>query len=232
MMSLNSLDILASIIFIGLIVFIAKSILADKIARVKYPFASSILFKFLLAALAIVTFLGIVYPLYHEIYENWFKIILTVTVLFFIIKHDQYYINIPIGYEVFVTRHNLIPVHKETFVRIPTNHYIQIAPGVMKRAVTSRHSMIYLEEHDFKKYLTHEMLEDNYVLFCMFYKNAFFDQHYHSLQETIICVEGEIDCGDIILKAGESCIIPPYKKHIFKSLSSGGGKALILLEKN
>lgn len=123
-----------------------------------------------------------------------------------------------------------IVIDGASYISIPTDDYVEVAPGVYDRRVENKDDIKFEHEEAFRELLNPIDFEDQYVLFVKFGKASFFDPHYHLTDEGIFCVRGSYESNGKIYRPGEFHYIPAREVHNWNTIMPG--LALLTLKKN
>ena len=132
---------------------------------------------------------------------------------------EQRFINVSLLYEGI----NAIEIGEDALLSIPTDEYLQVAPGVFDRALTGPDDIKFDFEKPYSEAIKKMNFKDCYVVFVKFANNGNFSKHYHQTEEIIHYLEGIVRGGIAgeIYKAGDKQIIPAMTIHVFHPLSNG-----------
>ena len=100
-------------------------------------------------------------------------------------------------------------------IKIPTDHYVEIADGVFDRSISSPDDLIFEWEKPFATTLESLDFRKHRVILNKSLKGARFEKHYHPEHEKLFCAQGAIKdtiSGDSIC-AGEYFEFEPFSPH-------------------
>lgn len=114
-------------------------------------------------------------------------------------------------------------VGQNAIFSIPSDKYLQVAPGVWDRALTGPDDIKFDFEEPYKDSIATMDFDLYHVLFCKFAENGNFSKHYHLTDEIIKYLKGIVvgDLGNKTYKTGDTQFIPAMVVHIFHPVTSG-----------
>ena len=120
----------------------------------------------------------------------------------------------------------------DAVLSIPTDKYLQVAPGVFDRALEGPTDIKFDFEEPYRDIIARLNFHDCHVVFVKFEQDGEFVKHYHLTDEIIHYLQGTVRGGihGEVFNEGDKQIIPAMTIHVFHPLSDGF--AIIELYKN
>lgn len=100
-------------------------------------------------------------------------------------------------------------------VEIPSDRYVDLAPGISDRMMTAPDNLVYSWEEIFTPIALQLDFSKQKVILNRSAKNASFIRHYHPEKETLYCVQGKFRelLSNRVIKAGELIAFEPFQAH-------------------
>ena len=208
------LNNLISILSIGAVlstIWAFKGVLDKEQSLSKNPWIANKLFR-VLSGLALCSLVFIAFtPKYSNISFVVF-LILAFSILFFVTDKLKKQSYIGLKFE---------QVSIDTFLSIPSSHYVQVQPGFFDRTVLHPDDMNSGREYEFKEILKTLDFDNNIVLFVEYTSNGFFEKHATQTTCTIWNLKGKIAInGDIYLE-GDFVELKPGQVRDLKGIENG-----------
>ena len=122
-----------------------------------------------------------------------------------------------------------IVIDGKSYIAIPSEDYIEVAPGVFDRRVLHKDDIKFEHEESFRELLEKMDFESKHVLFVRFGFGSIFQPHYHLTDEEIYLINGSYESNGNIYKPGSFHYIPANQIHNWNTIE--GGLALLTLKK-
>jgi quercetin dioxygenase-like cupin family protein len=207
-------------IFVGL-VYMTKQILDSEKVIAKHPYLRNPLLRVFLIMMVVGPLVVSIKPDWRDIGHLIFDLGILGVLLMVGYLYDRYFLKVSLTYTSSVQAQY---VGAEQYISIPSEKYIQVAPGVWDRRIM--HPDDWLSEEEAQKFGPSLELFDfahNVMLLVRFSEEADFPEHYHAQEEAFYIAEGEVYMGEQLgsFKAGDTVRIPAQMPHVFSAKEEG-----------
>jgi len=104
---------------------------------------------------------------------------------------------------------------------IEADDYTQLFKGIKQRVIHSHDDVKYDFERKFQKYFKSLNFKDFRVILLKFKAGAYINEHFHTKDEIIHCLQGSVKIHDIIHESKSIVKIPALQVHDLTCLTNG-----------
>lgn len=207
-------------IFFALIYMVKQILDSEKVIK-RHPYLKNPLLRAFLIMMIIGPLVVAVKPALRDLGHMVFDMGILGVLVMVGYLYDTYFIKVSLNYTSDISASY---VGAEQYISIPSDKYIQVAPGVWDRRIREADQFISEDEKQvFETALDLFNFDENIIILVRFSQDANFPEHYHTENESFYLIDGKVSMGEDFgdIKKGESITIPARHPHIFKAKEAG-----------